>query len=169
MTNEHGDKNERPHQSCLIKTEKLMGLPCVPRRPNIHLILPNEAQAPGDILPQYKVEDFLNFFSFQLLLLLLRYVLISRVYPECTRIKQMSRLKVYTPRIISTDTVLSKVFTAGVMLEASLPSISNLHLTPSCCWPSHLSNAFVPVTSFTLPAEYQYQDGAARAARVTFS
>lgn len=81
----------------------------------------------------------------------------------------MSRLKVYTPRIISTDTVLSKVFTAGVMLEASLPSISNLHLTPSCCWPSHLSNAFVPVTSFTLPAEYQYQDGAARAARVTFS
>lgn len=58
MTNEHGDKNERPHQSCLIKTEKLMGLPCVPRRPNIHLILPTEAQAPGDILPQYKVEDY---------------------------------------------------------------------------------------------------------------
>lgn len=58
MTNEHGDKNERAHQSCLIKTEKLLELLCVPQRPKIHLIPPAEAEAPCDIFPQYKTEDF---------------------------------------------------------------------------------------------------------------
>lgn len=32
MTNEHGDKNERAHQNCLIKTEKLLELLLVPRQ-----------------------------------------------------------------------------------------------------------------------------------------
>lgn len=58
MTNEHGDKNERARQSCLIKTEKLVELLCVPRRPKIRLLLRTEAEAPTDIVPQHNTEDF---------------------------------------------------------------------------------------------------------------
>lgn len=48
------------------------------------------------------------------------------------------------------------LFSAGfVMLESfpnpQHPTISDLHLTPSCCWLSHSSSVFVPLTSSGLP------------------